>query len=294
MRKVLSFIVPVLCLFLASQPYAKAQFKEDAFTQSYADTTVAGKDSTDTMFSLKEYFGGVFHKRDARIGTLFAGSTLFVGGYQAYNRDYWKIPVIYGGIGTAVGLGIHWKDSKPDLSTAMFIGAGAIWWASLLDGAACYNPGSYPQPGKATIYSILVPGLGQIYNKEYWKVPIYWTGIIGSIHYLTTNSKNYKRYRNIYNQAAGEHSDEYDGPISAETALYFRNYFRRMRDYSYLALAGFYLLQVIDANVFAYMYDFNMDDDIALKVSPALVSTDQTYALRPDTYGYGLKIGLRF
>ena len=149
MRKVLLLTVTVLCLLLAAKPCARAQFKEEAFTQSYADTTAAGKDSTDTMFSLKEYFGGVFHKRDARIGTLFAGSTLFVGGYQAYNKDYWKIPVIYGGIGTAIGLGIHFKDSKPDLSTAMFIGAGAIWWGSLLDGKGyhLFHLSTRPGPG---------------------------------------------------------------------------------------------------------------------------------------------------
>lgn len=280
---------------------ANAQFKEQAFTQNYNDvndTTMA--DSTASMFSIKQFFRGVAHKDSLKVGTLFAGSTVFIGCEQIYNRDYWKLPVIYGGLGATIGLGIHYrkdfnstgsKNSK-NLSTIMFAGAAAIYWGTLLDGVACFDKGRYPQPGKATLYSALVPGLGQVYNGDYWKIPIYWGGLIVSTHLYSVNNTNYKRYKRIHNEATT--SENYEGSISAETALYYRNVFRRYRDYSMVAMLGFYLLQVIDANVFAYMHDFDVGDDLSMNISPTIISPDNSYAFGPTQNSFGVSIGLKF
>ena len=95
-------------LLLAAGFTASAQFKEEAFNQNYdtaQDTTA--QDTSKHLFSFKEYFGGLAHKRTARIGTLLGGSTVFIGGMQIYNRDYWKLPIVYGGIGTGIGLGVY-------------------------------------------------------------------------------------------------------------------------------------------------------------------------------------------
>ena len=98
-------ILALLCLFLLSFSFnARAQFKEKAFTQNYNDESDStARDSTDAAFTFKEFFGGVRHKRDARIGVLFAGSTVFVGAQQMYNKQYWKLPVIYGGMAATAG-----------------------------------------------------------------------------------------------------------------------------------------------------------------------------------------------
>ena len=85
--------------------------------------------------------------------------------------------------------------------TWLLVGAGLIYWGSLMDGAACYKKDIHPHPGRATIYSILLPGLGQAYNGEYWKIPIYWGCIAGSIHFLYTNNTNYQRFKRIHNEA---------------------------------------------------------------------------------------------
>ena len=61
-----------------------------------------------------------------------------------------------------------------------------------------------------------------------------------------------------------------------------------------LAIAGFYLLQVIDANVFAYMHDFNMADDLALSIDPVLIPTDHCYAYGGGSSALGLRLGLTF
>ena len=78
-------------------------------------------------------------------------------------------------------------------------------------------------------------------------------------------------------------------PITAENALIYRDLYRRYRDYSILATALFYVIQVVDANVFAYMQDFEVDDDITLRLEPTVISPE--FAAAP---GVGLGLTLRF
>lgn len=271
---------------------ASAQFKSEAFQQTYNDDT-APADSVDSMFSLKEYFGGLAHKNDLKIGTMFAGSTVFIGGEQIYNKDYWKLPVVYGAIGGGIGAGFYF-NGKGDKQTAKYcwIGAGAAYWATLLEGVASYSPSDYPHAGKATIYSILLPGLGQIYNHEYWKLPIYLGGMAAGVYYYSEFRMNYNRYRSIYLEAT-EKGPAYDGPVTADQAKYYRDVYRRYRDYSVLAIGIVYLLQVIDANVFTFMHDFEVDDDLALKVTPAVIVPDMQLANSTPSFNSGTGIGLR-
>lgn len=275
-------LLSAIVLLALSMQGAQAQFKEEAFTQSYnnaADTTA--RDSTAQGFTFKEYFGGLSHKREARIGVVFGGSTVFIGGQQIYNKQYWKLPVIYGSLAATAGTGIYFrhqynvtgKESDKNLSTLMFIGTGLAYWGTLLDGAGNFNKGTFPNAGKATIYSALLPGLGQIYNGEYWKVPIYYLGLVGAGSCLITFDTNYKRFKRIHNEAT-DPDIEYSGPVQAQTALYYRNVYRRYRDYSIVALAAFYILQVIDANVFSYMLDFDVSDELAIKLSPTIIGPD--------------------
>lgn len=325
----LKVILTALCL-AAFAVGASAQFREEAFSQSYASPadTLAARDSIDQMWSFKEFFHGVAkHDSTLRIGSMFAGSTVFIGAEQFYNKQYWKIPITYAGLGTTIGLGIKYNkqykasksayelalESDPDtsleidehakqMSTYMFASAGLIYWGTLMDGVVNYKREIKGQAGKATLYSLLLPGLGQAYNGEYWKIPIYWGALVGSYHYWSTNNKNYKRYKRIHNEATAEDST-YEGLIPAERALYYRNVFRRFRDYSVVAIVGSYLLQVIDANVFAYMQDFEVNDDLTMKISPTVISPYNEYALspvRPTGTGFmgnnavGLRVGLTF
>jgi len=273
------------------------QFKKDAFSQNYNDTTRKEKTDSTQLFSFRQYFGSLAHKRPGQIQNLFMGSTVFVGGSQIYNRQYWKLPVVYGGIGAGVGMGIHFNNKYKNtgenkyktISTLSFVGAGLVWWGSLLDGTMNFQSDKHPDPGKATVYSILFPGMGQIYNGEYWKIPIYWGAIAGGVYFYSDNKRNYERYKWIYDQANSTDPDVEKPPVSAENALYYRDMYRRYRDYSILATALFYVIQVVDANVFAYMQDFEIDDDITLRVEPTVITPD--YAQAP---GMGLGLTLRF
>ena len=320
MKDLVLRILLVLALATAFSFGANAQFKEEAFSQSYNNPadTLASRDSVDQMWTFKEFFHGVAkHDSTLKIGSMFAGSTVFIGAEQFYNKQYWKIPVIYAGIGTGIGMGIkynkQYKASKRAydaayeadpvttltidqdarrMSNYMFAAAGLIYWGGLMDGVVNYKRDVKNQAGKATIYSILLPGLGQAYNGEFWKIPIYWGAMIGSYHYWSTNNTNYKRYKRIHNEATAEDST-YEGLIPAERALYYRNAFRRFRDYSMVALVGSYLLQVIDANVFSYMQDFEVNDDLSMRVGPAVIPQNNEYALLGNS-ALGLKVGFTF
>lgn len=314
MRKRVLPLLLLLTVLLSFPRIAHAQFKSEAFSQNYgtSDADTAQK----PLFSVKDYIRGIAHKDTIQIGTSFAGSMVLIGGQQIYNKQYWKLPIIYGGLGATVGLGFHYRgqytrslsayqsaleldpetpytvnDKAKQLSTYLFAGGALIYWGTLMDGVINFESDRYPLPGRATLYSLLMPGLGQVYNHEYWKVPVYWGCLIGAYHYWALNKRNYTKYRNIYLEATGEGT--YTGPISGETALYYRDIYRRYRDYSVLAIAAFYLIQVIDANVFAYMQDFEVNEDIALHIRPSVITPDFQFASRPVN-AVGISLGFTF
>ena len=285
------FLVTLLFVLFAAG--ASAQFRSEAFQQSYNDDKATSKDSTDVLFSFKDYFAGLSHKNDIKIGTMFAGSLLCIGGEQIYNRQYWKLPIVYSAILAPLGTGIYLNtQGRHEGAKYCFIGAGLGYWATLMDGVASYKSDTYPLPGKATLYSLLLPGLGQAYNGEYWKIPIYIGGMGAAYYFYNTNNINYQRYRRIYKEASNK-DVPYTGPITSEQALYYRDVFRRYRDYSVLAIALVYLLQVIDANVFSYMHDFEIVDDMAFEVKPAVIMPDTQLAFNPAP-AFGVSVGFRF
>lgn len=293
LRKFIGLIAALTAFAVLPAVNASAQFKNEAFQQTYNDDVTADQDSVDTMFSFKQYFHGLQHKEEIKIGTMAAGSAILIGGCQIYNKDYWKLPIVYGAIAGGVGTGLYFNaHDRKDVAKWCFIGAGAAYWATMMDGVVNFQPSDYPHPGKATLYSLLCPGLGQIYNHEYWKLPIYLGGMAAAVHFYSDFRTNYNRYRNIYLEATDPESG-YSGPVTADQALYYRDVYRRYRDYSILAIAAVYLLQVIDANVFTYMHDFEVDDDLALKVSPTLMLPDMQLASASSFGGANAALGFR-
>lgn len=296
--KYLKLILSLMTAFLAGAVFndAHAQFREQPFQQQYNDNPSAQSDTVESMFSLKEYIGGLQHKNTLKIGTMAAGSAVLIGGCQIYNEQYWKLPIVYGTIGGSLGAGLVLKNKGNDkAATWCFVGAGVAYWATMLDGVINFEKdAAYPHPGRATMYSLLVPGLGQIYNKEYWKVPIYVGGIVAATHYYTDFKRNFERFRNIYLEATNP-DIQYTGPIPADQALYYRDVYRRYRDYSLLAIAAVYLLQVIDANVFSYMHDFEVTDDLALSIGPSVInppSIQMASSNNPSPFTGGSAVGL--
>ena len=297
--RVISLLAGLLLVWPLAAQYRDDQFKRDAFTQTYADTTEKTKTDTSALFSFREFFGALAGKNKASLKTLTMGSAVLVGSNQIYNRQYWKLPIIYGGIGAGIYGGIRFnklyqntQDSKyKTFSTLSYVGSGLMYWGSLMDGAIMFDRGGkYPNAAKSTVYSILLPGLGQIYNGELWKVPIYWGLLAGSVHFYIDNNVQYQRWKWIHNQATStDESITERPPWSGENAKYYRDVYRRYRDYSLLAIALVYVVQIIDANVFAYMQDFEVSDDISLRLEPSVMPVQ--YASSPAV---GMRIGLTF
>ena len=305
-RRIRLYILAFIFFLTGFAVDGNAQFKEEAFQQTYNEKgdSTAVADTADKLFSFKEWGRGIAHKQKIEVGTMFMGSLFAPGTAQIYNKDYWKLPIVYGGIGSLAGTGgyfLHRYNKSGNLSdkqtgTWLLAGAGLMYWGSLMDGVICYESEVDPLPGKATLYSALLPGLGQIYNGELFKLPIYWGGLLISTHLLVKYNTNYKRFKRIHNQATST-----DPEVSAdgETAKWYRDVYRRYRDYSIVATVLVYALQVIDANVFAYMHDFEVTDDITMNIEPALISPYNEYAMHtapinPMNNAVGMKVGIRF
>ncbi len=291
------FIAAALLLLALAAAPLRGQFKTEAFSNGFGSSgDVSPEDSTENLFSFREFFAGMGHKRELKVGTLFAGSVMMIGSQQIYERQYWKLPAIYGGLAATVAGGVLNRTvwDRPKVSNYCFAAAGLVYWGTLLDGVVNYPTDNPHHPGKAALYSVLCPGLGQAYNGEYWKIPVYWGCLIGSAHYLNLNQMNYKRYKRIYREISDPDSG-YSGGITSETAVYYRDIYRRYRDYSILALAAFYLLQAVDANVFAFMQDFEVNDDLSMRISPSVITPDTAFALHPAApSAVGLSLGIRF
>ena len=153
-----------------------------------------------------------------------------------------------------------------------------------------YNPLS---PSKAAFYSAIFPGMGQIYNKKYWKAPIVWGALAMPTYYYQINNSDYKRYRRAYKLRKNGLQDEFtldDGStsVSLETLETAQKQLRENRDMSLLSGVIIYVLQIVEASVNAHLLQFNTDDNLSLK--PVLIMDP----IRIDAPTVGLTIKYSF
>ena len=122
-------------------------------------------------------------------------------------------------------------------------------------------------PSKAAFYSAVIPGLGQIYTKKFWKLPLVYGMIGSSIYGYHYNNKEMKRYRVAYKRRlAGYIDDEFYGRILREDQLIEGyKYHRKYRDVSALFILGSYLLNILDANIGAHLLQFNVNENLVLR-----------------------------
>ena len=130
-----------------------------------------------------------------------------------------------------------------------------------------YNPLS---PSKAAFYAAIFPGMGQVYNKKYWKVPIVWSALGTSIYFYLDNNKEFKRYRRAFKLRKTGFQDEFtldDGSvlISEDGLVTAQKQSRENRDLSLLTTVVIYVLQIVEASVNAHLLQFNTDDNLSFK-----------------------------
>jgi len=148
-----------------------------------------------------------------------------------------------------------------------------------------------PDPQKALWLAMVIPGGGQIYNRKYWKLPIFYGGFLGCIYAMRWNNMMYKDYSQAYLDIMDDDptTESYNSflhlgvTITDSNKERFQSLFksrkdryRRWRDLSFFCLIGVYVLSVIDAYVDAELSVFDMSDDLSLKVRPTVIQNQQT------------------
>jgi hypothetical protein len=169
------------------------------------------------------------------------------------------------------------------------------------------------EPLKATMLAIALPGAGQVYNRKYWKIPVVYTGFGLLFYFAGVNGKNYTTFIKAYQDYTDlipetnsylkiipddpEHYDKILYPESYNPALYTAyqeellrmvDYYKRYRDLSYIGIAAWYLISILDANVDASLFDFDVSNNLNLTWAPALISLPGGYT------GVALTAGLRW
>jgi hypothetical protein len=147
-------------------------------------------------------------------------------------------------------------------------------------------------PSKAAFYSAILPGMGQIYNKKYWKAPIVWGALAIPTYYYLQNNSDYKRYRTAYKLRKNGEVDEFlvDGVeiISLDALESAQEQLRENRDLSLLSGVILYVLQIVEASVNAHLLQFNTDDNLSFR--PSLIMNP----IRLETPSIGLTINYTF
>ncbi len=167
-----------------------------------------------------------------------------------------------------------------------------------------------PDPVRATWLALVFPGGGQIYNRKYWKLPIFYGGFLGCMYALTWNNMMYRDYSQAYLDIMDDDPDtkSYENMLPPGYSIEGReeryqeifqsrkNRYRRYRDLSVFAFIGVYALSIIDAYVDAELSSFDISPSLSMHVEPAAIST---YAMgntggRLQQQSYGLQCSLSF
>ena len=149
------------------------------------------------------------------------------------------------------------------------------------DSLKVAEPDFSHSPSKATMFSLAVPGLGQVYNRKYWKVPIVWAAFGAAGYAISFNSRYY-----------GEASNEY-ALLQDDTNERILQYWRRNLEISYIALIAVYALQVLDAYVDAQLYSWDVNEDLSIRVAPSMQPLLVPFGGTGHAYGLGCTFDLR-
>lgn len=228
-------------------------------------------------------------------GWVALSAMILPGSGQILNRDYWKIPLFYA---TGAGFGylswryhseyrrlgmlergrtlqqqVEWQSERKhaqQLRNTFFVATAATYALSVADALIVHSHG-VQSPLAAMVCSGLLPGLGQVYNGSYWKIPI----IYGAGFYLVSNIVRYNVLYERYQTALvalldddPSTTDEWQGKRSQRDLEYRVDYYRRERDFNAILLALLYAMNVIDAYVDAHLFYWNVDSNLALRMSP--------------------------
>ncbi|AVM52214.1 DUF5683 domain-containing protein [Bacteroides zoogleoformans] len=160
-----------------------------------------------------------------------------------------------------------------------------------------------PNPTTATWLALVIPGGGQIYNRKFWKLPIFYGGFAGCAYALTWNNKMYKDYSAAYKDASNGNwtstnitellppNHNYSNSQLLEVLRKRKDTYRRFRDLSIFAFIGVYLLSVVDAYVDAELSNFDITPDLSMRVEPAIINNQM---IGSSQRAVGMQCSFRF
>ncbi|GAA4276315.1 DUF5683 domain-containing protein [Aquimarina mytili] len=120
-------------------------------------------------------------------------------------------------------------------------------------------------PARAAFYSAVLPGLGQAYQKKYWKVPIVYAALGTGVYFYIQNNDNYNRVRDIFKRRLAGFTDDEFPNITNDQLISLQERYRRDQELSLLVTVGIYLLNIVDANVTAHLQQYNVTEDLSFK-----------------------------
>ena len=156
-----------------------------------------------------------------------------------------------------------------------------------------------PSPRKAVIYSAIFPGLGQIYNRQYWKLPILYGGFVGFTYAITWNNGYYRDYLGGYQDIMdgnpdtnrwhnmlpyGMDPESVDENWFSDVLKQRKDYYRYYRDLSVIRTVALYMLAIVDAYVDSQLFDFDMSPDLSMRIEPTLLREEKANFIG-NTYG---------
>ncbi len=242
------------------------------------------------------------------------------GAIQFERKQYWKIPVIYGGISALAYMGFQqnqkhkntiinfnnifeenapldyfviynsekFKEQRQGLiqskwvRNAFWASAGAMYTLSIADAIRPVRQ-EYHSPHKAALYSALLPGLGQAYNGQYWKIPLVYAGFGAFAYFIHEHHTIYQetkeayllrqKYQDEYRDLLDHTGNEFAGKemIRDEQLLEVKDKRKRWRDQVILGTFAFYLVNVADASVFGHFYHFDVSEDLSYSINPVVI-----------------------
>jgi hypothetical protein len=155
---------------------------------------------------------------------------------------------------------------------------------------ASFRSMSTLDPNRAALLSAVLPGLGQAYNGQYWKIPLVYGGIMILGHYINYNHRIYSEFQNALDAGIDDDPNTVN-PYEefGQTALIRnRDSFRRNRDYLMIISVGYYLINIVEAHVSAHLHEVDVNDNLSMLISPAIQPT----ALFSQSIG--VKVSLNF
>lgn len=152
---------------------------------------------------------------------------------------------------------------------------------------------------RAALYSAILPGLGQVYNQKAWKVPIIYAGFGVLGYFVYSNNGEYQQYKEAYVYTANGETypidNPYVGKYNQQQLQQGMDYYRRNRDLSLIISSLWYVLNIMEAYVDAHFFDYDISEDLTMRVGPAIQPMMFGPAVvNPAEVAPGIKLTLKF